>query len=159
MLNLKQSILSLVILPAICLIDLGTRSHSVAVATSGNFNSNVSEPMTMNRDLANEQNACREYSGGFVLAKTKRFYIEICGDRTKPMSYYISGKNVGDSKRAAKVLDIQSYSFDPLAPNDLERFIAVDGNTQYILTQTSTIVKQNNRVVSIEPNIYYKRLR
>jgi hypothetical protein len=111
-----------------------------------------------NRTRASEANACMEYSGGFVFAKTQKYHIEICGDKIKPLSYYISTNKVGDSKRTDLVLDLQSYTFDRQVPRKNEKFIAVKGDTQYILTRTSMTVKRKNRIVSTEKVIYYRRL-
>ncbi len=111
-----------------------------------------------NRTRASEANACMEYSGGFVFAKTQKYYIEICGSKTKPLSYYISTNRVGDSKRTELVLDLQSYTFDRQVPRNNEKFVAVKGDTQYILTRTSMTVKRKNRIVSTEKVIYYRRL-
>jgi hypothetical protein len=102
--------------------------------------------------------ACIEYSRGFVFAKTQRHYIEICGSKNKPLSYYISTDKVGDSKRAGLVIDLQTYTFDRQIPRNNEKFVAVKGDTQYILTRTSMTVKRKNRIVSTEKVIYYRRL-
>jgi hypothetical protein len=110
------------------------------------------------RTNASEATACMEYSGGFVFAKTRKYYIEICGSKTKPLSYYISNNKVGDSKRTDLVLDLKSYTFDRQVPRNNEKFIAVKGDTQYILTRTSMTVKRKNRIVATEKVIYYRRL-
>jgi hypothetical protein len=88
--------------------------------------------------------ACIEYSRGFVFAKTQRHYIEICGSKNKPLSYYISTDRVGDSKRSGLVIDLQTYTFDRQIPRNNEKFVAVKGDTQYILTRTSMTVKRKN---------------
>jgi hypothetical protein len=121
-------------------------------------NGKIDLRMTKTRTRAGEANACMEYSGGFVFAKTQKYYIEICGSKTKPLSYYLSTNRVGDSKRSELVLDLQSYTFDRQVPRNNEKFIAVKGDTQYILTRTSMTVKRKNRIVATEKVIYYRRL-
>jgi hypothetical protein len=121
-------------------------------------NGKIDPRIAKTRTRASEANACMEYSGGFVFAKTQKYYIEICGSKTKPLSYYISNNRVGDSKRTDLVLDLKSYIFARRVPSNNEKFIAVKGDTQYILTRTSMTVKRKNRVVLTEKVIYYRRL-
>lgn len=156
MLKLQNFVLSSILLP---IFSLNT---AIGIADSRTLQSVDGGKMeissTKARNRSSEETACMEYSGGFVLAKTQKYYIEICGSKTQPLSYYISGNRVGDTKRAEMVLDLQSYTFDLKAPRNNEKFIAVKGDTKYILTRTSVTVKRKNRVIATEKVIYYRRL-
>ncbi|MCY7334880.1 MAG: hypothetical protein LH613_01480, partial [Chamaesiphon sp.] len=110
-----------------------------AHAKLGQFPSVTSVPtdrtqIAKNRVRVNEQNPCLEFSHGFVLAKTKSFYIEICGSRTRPMSYYISTNRSGKSQKPEKIFDILAYKFNRQIPNNRERFVAIRDNIKHTLT-------------------------
>jgi hypothetical protein len=156
MLKLQKFILSCSLFPIFSLNTSIELADSKVMQSVDGGKMEISSAKTRNR--ASEETACMEYSGGFVLAKTQKYYIEICGSKTQPLSYYISGNRVGDSKRAEMVLDLQSYTFDRQTPSNNEKFIAVKGDTKYILTRTSVTVKRKNRVIFTEKVIYYRRL-
>ncbi len=101
--------------------------------------------------------ACMEYAGGFVVAETSNFYIEICGSKDTPLSYYGFKKNSSNS-RSEIVLDLQSYTFNNKVTSQNERFIAVNGDTRYTLTPNSLIVKQGDKILVNEKVVKYKRL-
>ncbi|MFH7031097.1 MAG: hypothetical protein ACHBN1_38605 [Heteroscytonema crispum UTEX LB 1556] len=101
--------------------------------------------------------ACMEYAGGFVVAETPNFHIEICGSKDKPLSYYGIEKSSHNSRHEI-VLDLQSYRFNNKVVSQNERFIAVNGDTQYVLTRKFLTVKQGNKILLKEKVISYQRL-
>ncbi|MCY7337550.1 MAG: hypothetical protein LH613_15295 [Chamaesiphon sp.] len=112
-----------------------------------------------NRFRVNEKNACIEFSHGFVLAKTKSFYIEICGSRTRPMSYYISTNRLGKSQKPEKIFDVAFTRFNRQIPSDREEFIAIRGNIKHTLTPRYLRIQQKGLIIVTEPVIYYRRLK
>jgi hypothetical protein len=157
-LKLSKFILSSLYLLLVSSIPLAELAHAKNLSLVDRGKIDIAARVAKTRNRATEANACMEYSGGFVFAKTQKYQIEICGSKTQPLSYYISSNRIGDSKRADLVLDLQSYTFDRQVPRTNEKFIAVKGDTQYILTRTSVTVKRKNRVISTEKVIYYRRL-
>ena len=112
-----------------------------------------------NRFRVDEKNPCLEFSHGFVLAKTKSFYIEICGSRTKPMSYYISTNRQGKSQKPEKIFDVVFNKFNRQIPSEHEKFIATRGNIKHTLTPKYLRIQQQGVIIVTEPVIYYRRLR
>ncbi|GEM_PF-4976322 len=112
-----------------------------------------------NRVRVNEKNPCLEFSHGFVLAKTKSFYIEICGGRTRPMSYYISTNRRGKSQKPEKIFDVVFNRFNRRIPSDREKFIVIRGNIRHTLTPKYLRIQQKGLIIVTEPVIYYRRLR
>lgn len=112
-----------------------------------------------NRVRVNAKNPCFEFSHGFVLAKTKSFYIEICGSRTRPMSYYISTNRLGKSQKPEKIFDVAFNRFNRQIPSDREEFIAILGNIKHTLTPRYLRIQQKGLTIVTEPVIYYRRLK
>jgi hypothetical protein len=66
--------------------------------------------------------------------KTRNFYVNICGDSSRPTQY------VGTSNRGqAIVLPLSSYSNG--------RYVAVNGNVRYVLTSSFLTVTKGSRVI------------
>jgi len=134
-----------------------------AHAKVGQFPSATSIPnriqVAKNRYRVNEKNACIEFSHGFVIAKTKSFYIEICGSMTRPMSYYISTNHLGKSQKPEKIFDLLTHKFNRQIPSDREKFVAIRGNITHVLTLRSLTIRQKGLTIVTEPVIYYRRLK
>lgn len=135
-----------------------------AHAKVGQFPSVTSVPtdriqIAKNRFRVDEKNPCLEFSHGFILAKTKSFYIEICGSQTRPMSYYISTNHLGKSQKPEQIFDLLTHKFNRQIPSDREKFIAIRGNIKHILTPKYLIIQQKGLIIVTEPVIYYRRLR
>jgi hypothetical protein len=130
----------------------------------GQFSSATSVPtdriqIAKNRFRVDEKNPCIEFSHGFVLAKTKSFYIEVCGSRTKPLSYYVSTNRLGKSQKPEKIFDVVFNKFNRQIPSDREKFIATRGNITHTLTPKYLRIQQQGLIIVTEPVIYYRRLR
>lgn len=146
----------------LCQISLATigsnlaGSHTLtAVSRSGTARQLA---IARNRARPNTKSPCLEYSRGFVLAKTKRFYIEICGSRTRPLTYYISKNYLGKPRKSELIFDIRSYRFRRQSPSEGEFFVAVKSNLNHTLTRRQLTIRQKGSIVLTEPVIYYRRL-
>jgi hypothetical protein len=102
-------------------------------------------------------NACMEYAGGFVVAKTKSFYIEICGSKDRPLSFYSVKKKFGNTVSEVNI-NLKNYTFNNKKASKSEKFIAVNGNTQYNLNRNFLTVTKDGKIVSKEKVISYQRL-
>ena len=149
-------------------ILLATFVASIPIASAdakvGQFSSVTSVPtdriqIAKNRFRVDEKNPCIEFSHGFVLAKTKSFYIEICGSRTSPMSYYVSTNRQSKSQKPEKIFDVVFNRFNRQIPSDREEFIATKGNIKHTLTPKYLRIQQQGLIIVTEPVIYYRRLR
>jgi hypothetical protein len=102
-------------------------------------------------------NACMEYAGGFVVAKTKSFYIEICGSKDRPLSFYAVKKKFGNIVSEVNI-DLKNYTFNNRKASKSEKFIAVNGNAQYNLNRNFLTVTKDGKIKSQEKVISYQRL-
>jgi hypothetical protein len=66
--------------------------------------------------------------------KTRSFYVNICGDSSRP-TQYVGTSNGGQ----AIVLPLSSYNNS--------RYVAVNGNVRYVLTSSFLTVTQGGRVI------------
>jgi hypothetical protein len=66
--------------------------------------------------------------------KTRNFYVNICGDSSRP-TQYVGTSNGGQ----AIVLPLSSYSNG--------RYVAVNGNVRYVLTSSFLTVTKGSRVI------------
>lgn len=154
MLKFTSLLIGWIVLPA----SLAIGASGITRAETAQFSASPSRLIARNRARPTAKNPCLEYSHGFVLAKTKSFYIEICGSQTRPLTYYISRNYRGKSYRPEKIFDLRSYRFARQLPSDREFFIAIRGNIKHTLTRQKLIMQQNGLIIMTEPVIYYRRL-
>ena len=122
---------ALVVTACFCLSSMA-EAASVKTPTDnllGNLSSN-------NILIAQETNTCPPKSGGslFVSAETRRFLVYICGG-DNPNTYVSIAKTGGQGI----TLPLKSYNRN--------QFVAVNGDTTYILTRSELLVRQKGRVI------------
>ncbi len=87
------------------------------------------------RDTRSQEVICNPVaSRTYKRVKTRNFYVNICGDSSRP-TQYVGTSNGGQ----AIVLPLSSYSNG--------RYVAVNGNVRYVLTSSFLTVTKGSRVI------------
>lgn len=100
-----------------------------------------------------DDNGCEAYAAGYAVARTKRYYIAICGgSNRKNLSFYLAKTNDPPEKSEREKVQIDNVSFKN------GTYTAIRGRDTYVLTPRVFSLRRDGKILIREIVTKYTNL-
>jgi hypothetical protein len=114
----------------------------------------IQKPIELHRQAQNsDADGCEAYAAGYAVARTKQYYIAICGgSNRKNMSFYAAKTNDPSEKSEREKIQIDNVSFK----NGI--YTAIRGRDTYVLTPRVFSLRRDGKILVKEMVVKYTNL-